>query len=245
MASREQASPGDQPRRPARATGLPSRRIGRRQAPSQRWLWGGRRTRQLVAAAFVVVVGVGVLWRARAAIDAASARPPDIVVALPRPTDNTAEMAAPTAIATDTPTSLPPTLSPTATTVVVSTQAPAATSTPDAGASVAVAQASPTSAAPEATTTPVPVAAVAATAEPEPTAMAEEAPAQAEPPTPTPAPVQPARAYRTYVVQRGDILKQIAASYGVSMASIMAINSIPNPDSLQVGQVLRIPPAGS
>jgi LysM repeat protein len=45
-------------------------------------------------------------------------------------------------------------------------------------------------------------------------------------------------------VQPGDILKQIAARYGVSMASIIALNNIPNPDSLRVGQVLTIPPAG-
>jgi spore germination protein len=42
-------------------------------------------------------------------------------------------------------------------------------------------------------------------------------------------------------VQRGDLLKQIAARYGVSIASILAINDIPNPDSLRVGQVLVIP----
>ena len=46
---------------------------------------------------------------------------------------------------------------------------------------------------------------------------------------------------RTHVVQRGDQLRHIAARYGVSMASIMAINPIPNPDSLTVGQVLIIP----
>jgi len=64
-------------------------------------------------------------------------------------------------------------------------------------------------------------------------------------PAPALAPRQPIRAYRTYVVQRGDILKQIAARFGVSMTSILAINNIPNPDSLTVGQVLTIPPAGS
>jgi LysM repeat protein len=74
--------------------------------------------------------------------------------------------------------------------------------------------------------------------------MTEEAPPEADSPTPTPTPTRPGAAYRTYVVQRGDILKQIAARYGVSMASIIAINNIPNPDSLQVGQVLNIPPAG-
>jgi LysM repeat protein len=48
-------------------------------------------------------------------------------------------------------------------------------------------------------------------------------------------------ASRTYTVQPHDTLKGIAARYGVSIASIMAINDIPNPDSLRVGQVLVIP----
>jgi len=69
----------------------------------------------------------------------------------------------------------------------------------------------------------------------------QPAPAPPPPPRTIPRPV----GYRTYTVQRGDILKQIAARYGVSMASIMAINSIPNPDSLRIGQVLTIPPPGS
>jgi LysM repeat protein len=89
------------------------------------------------------------------------------------------------------------------------------------------------------------MAEAAANAEPEATAPTEAAPPQAESATPTPAPNPPGPAYRTYVVQPGDILKQIAARYGVSMASIIAINTIPNADSLRVGQVLTIPPAGS
>jgi LysM repeat protein len=44
-----------------------------------------------------------------------------------------------------------------------------------------------------------------------------------------------------YVVQPGDELKQIAAAHHVSMAQIIAANDIPDPDSLRVGQVLRIP----
>ena len=96
-----------------------------------------------------------------------------------------------------------------------------------------------------------------ATAEPtesEPAPPAEPPPAE---PPPAPPPPRPARApapppppparpravTRTYTVQRGDLLKQIAARYGVSIASILAINDIPDPDSLRVGQVLVIPPA--
>jgi LysM repeat protein len=87
----------------------------------------------------------------------------------------------------------------------------------------------------------------AATAEPTqaaaPAANAEPAPSPTPPAPARPQPIAPA--YRTYTVQRGDSLKQIAARYGVSLASIMAINTIPNPDSLRVGQVLQIPPPGS
>ena len=73
------------------------------------------------------------------------------------------------------------------------------------------------------------------TATPKPTAV----PPTAVPPTaakPTAAP-----ANRTYTVQHGDELKNIAAQYGVSIWSIIDSNDIPNPDSLHVGQVLKIP----
>jgi len=45
----------------------------------------------------------------------------------------------------------------------------------------------------------------------------------------------------TYTVQPGDELKHIAAQYNVSIWKIIAANDIPNPDSLRIGQVLRIP----
>jgi|SRR5579872_7470047 len=69
------------------------------------------------------------------------------------------------------------------------------------------------------------------------------------PPTPTAAPtVAPTpvasptpRDPRSYTVQRGDELKQIAAQYDVSIWTIIDANDIPNPDSLKVGQVLHIP----
>ncbi len=46
---------------------------------------------------------------------------------------------------------------------------------------------------------------------------------------------------RTHTVVPGEELKQIAAEFGVSTGAIMAVNEIPNPDSLTVGQVLTIP----
>jgi D-alanyl-D-alanine carboxypeptidase len=54
--------------------------------------------------------------------------------------------------------------------------------------------------------------------------------------TPTPSPV-----LALYVVQGGDTLQGIADSYGVTLAALMQANSIADPDSLQVGQVLTIP----
>jgi LysM repeat protein len=66
-------------------------------------------------------------------------------------------------------------------------------------------------------------------------------------PTPAPTAQQTAAAQatpangRSYTVQRGDELKQIAAQYGVSIWTIINSNNIPNPDSLRVGQVLTIP----
>jgi LysM repeat protein len=61
-------------------------------------------------------------------------------------------------------------------------------------------------------------------------------------PTPTPGPTPTPQGQTSYVVQAGDQLKYIAASHGVSIQSILAINDVPNPDSLRVGQTLTIPP---
>jgi nucleoid-associated protein YgaU len=66
-------------------------------------------------------------------------------------------------------------------------------------------------------------------------------PATAEPtsaPTSTPA---LAGEFIEYTVQRGDELLQLAKKYNFSTKEFMANNEIPNPDSLVVGQVLRIP----
>ncbi|HLZ28155.1 MAG TPA: LysM peptidoglycan-binding domain-containing protein [Chloroflexota bacterium] len=45
----------------------------------------------------------------------------------------------------------------------------------------------------------------------------------------------------TYVVQPGDELKHIAADYNVSIWKLIEANHISNPDSLKIGQELRIP----
>ena len=61
------------------------------------------------------------------------------------------------------------------------------------------------------------------------------------PPTPV-APTPTPRTAQTYTVQSGDELRHIATTYHVSIWSIIDSNDIPNPDSLRVGQVLKIPP---
>lgn len=45
----------------------------------------------------------------------------------------------------------------------------------------------------------------------------------------------------THIVQPGDTLKSIAARYGVSLEALLKANNVPNPDSLNVGQEIRVP----
>ncbi len=45
-----------------------------------------------------------------------------------------------------------------------------------------------------------------------------------------------------YVVKPGDTLNKIAKSFGVSSSDLMALNGITNPDHIEVGQELKIPP---
>ena len=58
-------------------------------------------------------------------------------------------------------------------------------------------------------------------------------------PTPTPAPTP---ALREYVVQEGDTLTAIAQEFGVAASVLAEYNEIADPDVINVGQRLRIPP---
>jgi LysM repeat protein len=49
----------------------------------------------------------------------------------------------------------------------------------------------------------------------------------------------------TYVVQRGDTLGQIAQRHNTSVAELMRLNNITNPDRITVGQKLTVPGAAS
>jgi nucleoid-associated protein YgaU len=48
-------------------------------------------------------------------------------------------------------------------------------------------------------------------------------------------------AVRTYVVQRGDELRHIAEEHGLSVSALLSVNEVPDPDSLRIGQVLKLP----
>ncbi len=44
-----------------------------------------------------------------------------------------------------------------------------------------------------------------------------------------------------YVIKRGDTLAVIAASFGVTVQSIVDLNGLANPDAIQAGQTIEIP----
>ena len=46
----------------------------------------------------------------------------------------------------------------------------------------------------------------------------------------------------TYEIQSGDSLKGIALQFGVDMKKLQILNGITNPDAIQAGDVLQIPP---
>lgn len=62
-------------------------------------------------------------------------------------------------------------------------------------------------------------------------------------PTATPTqqgPIEPPMAEMEYSVESGDTLGSIAVKFNVTVAEILADNEIPNPDALEIGQVLII-----
>lgn len=63
---------------------------------------------------------------------------------------------------------------------------------------------------------------------------------------PTPNDIVQLRSAQTeHVVQAGDTLSLIADQYGVELTNILALNTLPNPDVLQVGQVIQLPQVSS
>ena len=65
-------------------------------------------------------------------------------------------------------------------------------------------------------------------------------------PTPTPPPTPPPPCGKIkYVVRWGDTLSSIALRFGTTVGAIVALNNIPNPNYIWVGQVLCIPCAAA
>jgi lipoprotein NlpD len=60
------------------------------------------------------------------------------------------------------------------------------------------------------------------------------------PTTTVPAPTTTLAQY--YIVEPGDSLFRIAERFGVDLQELVTLNTIPNPDDIEVGQKLRIPP---
>jgi LysM repeat protein len=77
-----------------------------------------------------------------------------------------------------------------------------------------------------------------------------EIPVEEVPPTDTPAPPPPedtptpSSLGTTYIVQAGDTFATIAVRFGVTIESLAAANPGVDSSSMQVGQVLMLPPAG-
>lgn len=85
--------------------------------------------------------------------------------------------------------------------------------------------------------TPTPTATPPPTSPATPTPTLTPFPSPTPTSTPSPSPTPP----RTYVVQEGDTLNEIAARFGVSVHDLMERNGIVDPTKLQIGQVLIIP----
>ncbi len=60
-------------------------------------------------------------------------------------------------------------------------------------------------------------------------------------PTPTAVPAEIEVPRLTYTVESGDLLGTIAATFGVPLGAIIAVNDMLNPDLIQVGQEIVIP----
>lgn len=57
-------------------------------------------------------------------------------------------------------------------------------------------------------------------------------------------PTGSSQSYTTYIVKSGDSLGRIAVSYGLTVAEVATFNSISDPDTIYVGQEIKIPVSG-
>ena len=60
-------------------------------------------------------------------------------------------------------------------------------------------------------------------------------------PTPTAVPAEIEVPRLTYTVESGDLLGDIAATFGVPLGALISVNDMVNPDLIQIGQEIVIP----
>ena len=60
-------------------------------------------------------------------------------------------------------------------------------------------------------------------------------------PTPPPSPTPEASPFQEYTVQQGDSLSSIAQQFGTTAGELARINSIADPNTLNIGQKLQVP----
>ena len=89
--------------------------------------------------------------------------------------------------------------------------------------------------------TPTPSVEATPTASPTESPIPSPSPTESPSPTPSPSPSGSPEVPKTYVVRSGDTLSGIALSLGVSMADLIALNGITDPNKIKPGQVLKVP----
>jgi LysM repeat protein len=97
------------------------------------------------------------------------------------------------------------------------------------------------SAIPPPTFTPRPSPPATGSATPRPTASPTPLASLTPEPTPVATPIPTPAPERTYVVQQGDTLAEIAARFGSTVAAIQAANELDDPNEITIGQVLIVP----
>jgi LysM repeat protein len=89
--------------------------------------------------------------------------------------------------------------------------------------------------------TPTPSVEATPTASPSESPTPSPSPSASPSPSPSPSPSGSPAVPKTYVVRSGDTLSGIALSLDISMADLIALNGITDPNKIRPGQVLKIP----
>lgn len=89
--------------------------------------------------------------------------------------------------------------------------------------------------------TPAPSIEATPTSNPTESPTPSPSPSVSPSPSPSPSPSGSPAVPKTYVVQSGDTLSGIALSLDISMADLIALNGITDPNKIRPGQVLKLP----